>query len=155
MDKLYEVTQSIEIEADPQTAYEVICDYEAYPSWHKHVRKVQVQGRDENGAPNKVHFIFDIAIKKGFQIVLKYDNDDANYHMRCWAVAGDFKEADADYQFRELLTGKTLCTLLVKVNIGMVLPAKITNFLIDKVMFGLLKMIKKEAERRYKCNSSP
>jgi ribosome-associated toxin RatA of RatAB toxin-antitoxin module len=148
MRKEYNTTQTLEINASPEDCYRLICDFEAYPQWFRNVRKVMIDDAGEDGVPRRAHYVFDIAIKQGFQIVLEYEYEDAKCRLNYRSVGGHFKDADGYYQFRRLTTGKTLAEFQVRVYLGVVLPSKITSYLIDEVQKGVLKMMKKELEKK-------
>lgn len=147
MHKEYVTTQNLEINADPLECYRLFCDFENYPSWFKNVRKVTIAEYNKAGRPFRVHYVFDIAIKQGFQIVLEYEYDDERCRLDYRSVGGTFKNADGYYQFRRLTTGKTLSEFHVRVDLGIVLPSRITSYLIDVVQIGVLRMMKSELEK--------
>ena len=49
MGKVYEATQKIKLDADAAVGYRIMCDFEKYPTWWKHVRTVNVLERDDRG----------------------------------------------------------------------------------------------------------
>ena len=147
MRKEYNTTQSLEIIAAPEECYRLLCDFEGYPKWFKNVRKVSITDLGEDGRPLRAHYVFDIAIKQGFQIVLEYGYEDDKCRLNYKSVGGTFSDASGYYQFRRLTTGKTLAEFHVHVGLGVVLPSKITSYLMDVVQVGVLKMMRNELEK--------
>ena len=148
MRKIYHAQQTLEIECDARTCYDVICDFERYPEWFRNVKKVIVKTRNEEGVPKVIHFLFDIAIKKNMQIVLEYDFFPENTMIEFRQVGGDVAQAKGFYKFGNLYTGNTLAVFEVDVDPGMVFPARIVNYLIDVVMKNVLVMLKEYVESK-------
>jgi ribosome-associated toxin RatA of RatAB toxin-antitoxin module len=153
MRKLYELSQSIEIDSTPEECYKLICDFESYPQWFHYVKKATVLKKDELDIPFKAEFICDIIIKEGIQktgyrLVLDYTYDEINHILNYKVVDGDAKDAEGFYQFRKLFSGKTLATFSIKVSLNLLLPSKIVNFLSDYLMKSVLVMIKNAAGKK-------
>jgi uncharacterized membrane protein len=148
MRKQYHVTKGLEIEAPASICYGVMCDITSYPSWFKHIREIIIKDTYDDGRASSAFYLFDIVFKKNIKVLWSYQYDDEQYRLLCRSIGGDFTDTEAVYEFRSLLTGKTLFNFIVTVDFGLVLPAKIINFLIDVVMKDFLVMIKRECERR-------
>lgn len=155
MPKRYNVSRAIEIDADPDVCYALLCDFEHYPSWFKFVRETKILRSDKNGIPNKVMFLCDVAIgqiinKRGFLIVNEYSYDPAKYKLDYKVVDGVVKQAEGYYQFRRLVSGKCLAIFYIDINFGSPLPQQIINFMIEHLMDGVLQMIKSASEKLVK-----
>lgn len=151
----YEVSRALEVDADPEVCYALLCDFEKYPSWFKFVRETKVLRSDEKGIPNKVMFLCDVIIgqivnKRGFLIVNEYKYDPGRYRLDYKVVDGIVKEAEGYYQFRRLVSGKCLAVFFININFGSSLPQKIINYMIEHLMDGVLAMIKTASEKLVK-----
>ncbi len=153
MRKVYEVSQALEIEGDAADCYNLLCDFESYPSWFHYVKAVKILKRDELDIPLRVDFTCDIAIKggiqkKGIKVVNEYAYDQINKKLIYKVVGGDVKQGEGYYQFRQLNSGKTLAVFYVKIDFGIIIPAKLISFMIDTLMKGVLVMIKNGVEKK-------
>ncbi|MCX7678253.1 MAG: SRPBCC family protein [Spirochaetes bacterium] len=151
----YKVSRAIEVDADPEVCYALLCDFEKYPAWFKYVRETKVLRSDEKGIPNKVMFLCDVVVgnivnKRGFLVVNEYEYDHAKYKITYKVVDGIVKEAEGYYQFRRLMSGKCLAVFYIDINFGSPLPQKIINFMIEHLMDGVLAMIKSASEKLVK-----
>ncbi len=57
-------TQTIHIDADPDTILKVIADIDAYPDWISEYKQAEVQERGADGYPKVVRFVMDAGIIK-------------------------------------------------------------------------------------------
>jgi len=146
--KVYEATQKIKLDADAAVGYRIMCDFEKYPTWWKHVRTVNVLERDDRGVAVKVHYVFDIALKQGFKLTQHYTYDDENRVLHFNAVGGDFDKSGGFLRFTN--TGAGVCEVeyYVKVELSMPLAATVLFFLTEKAMKDVLLMLKTEAEKQ-------
>ena len=59
-----ESTQSITVEADPDTIMGVIADFPAYPEWTGAVKEVEIIAEDADGQAEQVRFVIDAGMFK-------------------------------------------------------------------------------------------
>ncbi|TVS86555.1 SRPBCC family protein [Mycobacterium helveticum] len=64
-------TQTIHIDADPDTILKVIADIDAYPDWISEYKQAEVQERGADGYPKVVRFVMDAGIIKD-TLVMSY-----------------------------------------------------------------------------------
>ena len=155
MAKRYEVSRALEVDADPEVCYDLLCNFDNYPSWFKYVRESKVVKKDEGGTATKVMFICDIIVsqivsKKGFMVVNKYSYERDKYKLNYRVVDGIVTDAEGYYQFRRLNSGRCLAVFYININFGSPLPQKIINYLIEHLMDGVLGMIKATSEKLVK-----
>jgi ribosome-associated toxin RatA of RatAB toxin-antitoxin module len=155
----YEVSRALEVDADPEVCYALMCDFDTYPSWFTYVRETRVLRKDEKGVPNKIMFLCDVVVgqivnKRGFLLVNEYKYDPSRYRLEYRVVDGIVKEAEGYYQFRRLVSGKSLAVFYININFGSPLPQKIINYMIEHLMDGVLGMIKTASEKLVKGTSA-
>jgi ribosome-associated toxin RatA of RatAB toxin-antitoxin module len=154
MAKRYEVSRALEVDADPEVCYDLLCEFENYPDWFKFVRESKVLKKDDNGTPVKAMFVCDIITKvvskRGFLVVNEYGYERDKYKLTYRVVDGIVNEAAGYYQFRRLNSGRCLAVFHVNINFGAPLPQKIVNYLMETLMDGVLAMIKKKSEKLVK-----
>lgn len=148
MRKIFEIKQQLDINAEPEVCYRMMCEFHEYPKWHKYVRNVKIIGVDKARAPTVVDFDFHILGRKMFKTVLEYDYNSKNNRLGYRAVGGDFQEAEGYYHFRRTGPGKSRGEFYIKISFPTFIPLKIANFLIDKVMKGVLVMLKTAVEKK-------
>jgi ribosome-associated toxin RatA of RatAB toxin-antitoxin module len=155
MAKRYEVSRALEVDADPEVCYELLCDFENYPSWFKYVRESKILKKDESGVAVKAMFVCDIIVsqilsKKGFIVVNEYTYERDKYKLSYRVVDGIVSDAEGYYQFRRLNSGRCLAVFYINIDFGSALPQKIINYLIEHLMDGVLGMIKTASEKLVK-----
>lgn len=94
------VASEIEVEAPSERVFEVLCDFEAYPSWTKSIREATVLEKDENGRATKVEFRVAPGPLPHMRYVLHY-----NYPPNAIAwdyVEGDLKDIRGSYALEDL-----------------------------------------------------
>ena len=64
-------TQTIHIEADPDTILKVIADIDSYPQWISEYKEAEVQERGADGYPKVVRFVMDAGVIKD-TLVMSY-----------------------------------------------------------------------------------
>lgn len=150
MRRLYEVSKAIEIAAPPGDCYRTICDFTSYHRWCPFVAGQTVTAADEaTGLATRVAYDVRIMLPKLFKLVLEYAYQPQQFRLDYRATGGDVTSAAGSYQYRLLQTGGSLLTFTVTVDFGMIMPAKISNYLIDRVLVQFLESIRDESVRRY------
>ncbi|HEY3996641.1 MAG TPA: SRPBCC family protein [Mycobacterium sp.] len=62
-------TQTIYIEADPDTVMQVIADIDSYPEWISEYKEAEVQEKDADGNPKVARLVLDAAVLKDTMIM--------------------------------------------------------------------------------------
>ncbi len=149
MRKEFDITRSIEIAVGVDACYEMILDFERYGDWCPFVKGVKILARDEKtGIPYKASFDLKFVIPKIIRLVLNYAYDREKYRLEYSASGGDVENAVGSYQYRPLVNDRTLLVFNVKIDFGIAVPPKISNYLIDKVMNEYLESIRGGCESR-------
>ncbi len=147
----YEVSRALEVNADPEVCYGLMCDFEKYPEWFKYVRETKILKKDERDAPIKVMFLCDIITKavskKGFLVVNEYVYDPVKYRLLYRVVDGIVNDARGDFQFRRLNSGRCLAEFNITIYFGASLPQKVAAYLTESLMDSVLIMIKRASEK--------
>ncbi|GFG68167.1 hypothetical protein MKUB_56570 [Mycobacterium kubicae] len=124
-------TQTIYIEADPDTVLEVIADIESYPDWISEYKEAEVQERDADGYPKTVRFVMDAGVIKD-TMVMSYQWP-ADRKSLSWTLVSSslLKSLDGTYSLAAKNSGTEVTYQLT---VDLAVP-----------MIGLLK---RKAERR-------
>ncbi len=149
MRKEFDITRSIEIGADVDACYAMILDFERYGDWCPFVKGVKILARDEkSGVPYRASYDLKFVIPKIIRLVLIYTYDREKFRLEYSSNGGDVENAVGSYQYRPLVNDRTLLVFNVKIDFGIAVPPKISNYLIDKVMIEYLESIKAGCESR-------
>lgn len=62
-------TQTIYIEADPDTVMQVIADIDSYPEWISEYKEAEVQEKDADGNPKTARLVLDAAVLKDTMVM--------------------------------------------------------------------------------------
>ena len=128
------------IQAAPSVIMDVIADFPAYPTWAKGVQEARVEGSNDSGRANLVHFMLDVApIKDEYTLSYSWDQD----NLVSWTlVQGNIlKSLEGSYSLREVDDVSTEVTyrLALDVSIPLIgmLKRKGEKLLIETALKGL------------------
>jgi len=62
-------TQTIYIDADPETVMQVIADIDSYPEWISEYKEAEVQEKDADGNPKTARLVLDAAVLKDTMVM--------------------------------------------------------------------------------------
>ncbi|WP_244927534.1 SRPBCC family protein [Nocardioides sp. W7] len=139
-----QTTSSIVIDAAPAAVMAVIADFEAYPTWAKGMKTVEVTVPGADGRAEQVFFALDVSpIKDEYTLAYTWDGD---REVTWTLVEGKMLRAlDGAYVLRDLGNGSTEVTyrLALDVSIPLIgmLKRKGEKILIDTALKGLKKRV--------------
>lgn len=142
-----QTTSSIVIDAAPADVMAVIADFEAYPTWAKGMKTVEVTVPGADGRAEQVFFALDVSpIKDEYTLAYTWDDD---REVTWTLVEGKMLRAlDGAYVLRDLGDGSTEVTyrLALDVSIPLIgmLKRKGEKILIDTALKGLKKRVEQQ-----------
>jgi uncharacterized membrane protein len=140
------VRETIHIDADLGTVYDVVGDYESYPQWLEEFREVEVLETREDGWAERVRYVLS-STGLTLTMVLAYTYADDRVDWRL--VEGDMMtKNDGAYIMVDNGDGSTELTYELEVETSVPLPSMIRKRIAQKTVTGSLKAIKARAERR-------
>jgi ribosome-associated toxin RatA of RatAB toxin-antitoxin module len=93
-----QATQRMTISASPERCYEVLLDFESYPTWARDLKSATVLERDEQGRGTVVAFRA-AAMGRSTSYTLRYDHSDAPRVLPWQLVEGDImRRLDGSYE---------------------------------------------------------
>ena len=124
-------TQTIHIEADPDTVLQVIADIDSYPEWISEYKEAEVQERGADGYPKTVRFVMDAGVIKD-TLVMSYQWP-ADRHSLSWTLVSSslLRSLEGSYRLAPKGSGTDVT---YELSVDLAIP-----------MLGLLK---RKAERR-------
>lgn len=140
------VSDSITVQADPDTVMDVIADFEAYPEWQDEIKNVEVLETDDDGWGTKVRFEVDAKVLS-MRYVLGYTYGDNQMHWTL--VEGDqLRKIDGSYLLHDQGDGTTLVTYDLEVVPAISLPKMLRRKAAQRIVDGALKGMKRRVESR-------
>jgi uncharacterized membrane protein len=116
-----QATQHMHIEAPLERIWDVLTDFEAYPTWARDLKEATVLQHDEEGRASLVRFRA-AAMGRSTTYTLAYEWDDAPQRLPWKLVSGDIQKVlDGAYEFRETDSG-TDVTYHLRVDLAIPLP---------------------------------
>ncbi|MEI5673706.1 MULTISPECIES: SRPBCC family protein [Nocardioides] len=142
-----QTTSSIVIDAAPAAVMAVIADFDAYPTWAKGMKTVEVTVPGADGRAEQVYFALDVSpIKDEYTLAYTWDGD---REVTWTLVEGKMLRAlDGAYVLRDRGDGSTEVTyrLALDVSIPLIgmLKRKGEKILIDTALKGLKKRVEQQ-----------
>lgn len=136
-------SQSILIDADPKTVFDVVADFESYPQYLPETKEVVVE--EKKGTTVVVSFTINVI--KTVRYTLKFKLQSPK--KLSWSlVKGDlFKANDGSWTLEAVNGGqRTKATYAVDVDMGLFVPGAITKMLVGSNLPKMLARVKERAE---------
>jgi ribosome-associated toxin RatA of RatAB toxin-antitoxin module len=139
-------TESIVVNASPQAVYDVVVDFEDYPSWVQDLKSVTVLSRDEAGRASEVEFRA-AAFGRSSTYSLRYDYSAAPGALSWTQVHSDLTtKLDGSYRFEES-AGGCLVRYELEVDLMVPIPGFIKSRAASRIQTQALRELKARAER--------
>ena len=136
--------QSIDIEATPEQVWDLITDFESYPSFVPNQTGARLLSKGEGRW--RVEFELSIARKLRYTLDLTGERGKG---LRWTLVEGDMmKGNEGGWHLTPLPDGRTRATYEISVELKGFVPASVTNLLVQQTLPKNLEAFKAEAERR-------
>lgn len=145
------LTDSIVIDAGPDSIMETLLGFESYPDWMTGIESIEVLERDGKKRGTRVRYRVDAVVTK-IEYVLRYSYKEKENRIEIGYVEGDLEDVDSWYLLEPLDEGRTEVTYHydVRYSIPRALRGPLAKRLlkqVDKrVMNSALKDLKKRVE---------
>jgi uncharacterized membrane protein len=138
------VASEIEIDARTSRVFDVLCDFEAYPSWARSIREATVLEKDEDGRATKVEFHVAPGPLPQMRYILHYAYPD---DAIAWDyVEGDLRDIRGSYALEDL-DGRTKVTYNLAIDPGKLpLPGFVKARAAREITRVALKELKRHVE---------
>jgi ribosome-associated toxin RatA of RatAB toxin-antitoxin module len=129
--------------ATADEVFDVVADFDDYPSWSSNVIEANVLETGDDGRASVVEFLTDAKVRK-IRYVLRYHWEPP---ARIWweYVEGDAKSVDGEYEL-EPVDGGISITYRLAIDPGTFMPGPVKKILVESVMKGSVKDLKKRVE---------
>jgi ribosome-associated toxin RatA of RatAB toxin-antitoxin module len=133
---------TLEIDASPETLYDVAADVAAYPEWASGVKEVEVVARDAEGRVDRARFVLEGFVKE-IEYVLKYTHDRPNALTWVAEESDDLKMLEGSYQFDLAETGATEVVYSLTVEPKFIIPGFIRRQAEKQIVTTALRGLRK------------
>jgi uncharacterized membrane protein len=119
-----QATQQMVVNASPQRTWDVLTDFDDYPTWAADLKSVEVVARDGDGRPLEVAYRV-AAMGRSTSYTLRYDYGEAPRVLAWRQVRGDItRKLDGSYVLAPVDgdTDRTLVTYHLEVDLVLPLP---------------------------------
>jgi uncharacterized membrane protein len=119
-----QATQQVVVNASPQRTWDVLTDFDDYPTWAADLKSVEVVARDGGGRPLEVAYRV-AAMGRSTSYTLRYDYSQAPHVLAWRQIRGDItRKLDGSYELEPADgdTDRTLVTYHLEVDLVLPLP---------------------------------
>ena len=103
------LTDSIEVNADPETVMGVILEYEKYPEWMTNIKEIEVLERDGEQRGTKVKLKAKTVFTE-INLVVRTSYDPGGNRLDSEVIEGDVRDCRASYNLEPLDNHRTRVT---------------------------------------------
>lgn len=132
----------MEIDASPETLYDVAADVAAYPQWASGVKQVEVLDVDAEGRVDRARFVLEGFVKE-ITYVLKYTHDRPNSLSWVAEESDDLKMLEGSYQFDETENGATEVVYSLTVDPKFMMPGFVRRQAEKQIVTTALRGLRK------------
>ena len=132
----------LEIDASPETLYDVAADVAAYPQWASGVKQVEVLDVDAEGRVDRARFVLEGFVKE-ITYVLKYTHDRPNTLSWTAEESDDLKMLEGSYQFDETEAGATEVVYSLTVDPKFLMPGFVRRQAEKQIVTTALRGLRK------------
>jgi ribosome-associated toxin RatA of RatAB toxin-antitoxin module len=137
----------LEIDASPETLYDVAADVAAYPEWASGVKQVEVLDVDAEGRVDRARFVLEGFVKE-ITYVLKYTHDRPNTLSWTAEESDDLKMLEGSYQFDETEAGATEVVYSLTVDPKFLMPGFVRRQAEKQIVTTALRGLRKRVAAR-------
>jgi uncharacterized protein YndB with AHSA1/START domain len=144
-----QATQTMEIGASPERIFEVLTDFDAYPTWARDLKGVVVEALDDDGRAREVTYRA-AAMGRSTNYTLRYDYEDAEPRRMIWQlVRGDImRRLDGSYTLESIegRSDRTRVTYHLAVDLVVPLPGFVKRRAESKIINNALRELRSHLE---------
>ncbi|HEX5366068.1 MAG TPA: SRPBCC family protein [Acidimicrobiales bacterium] len=143
-----EATQQVVVGASPRRTWQVLTDFDAYPTWATDLKAAHVVARDAEGRPVEVDFRA-AAMGRSTSYRLRYDYEGAPRVLAWKLVQGDItRRLDGSYTLEpvEGSPDRTLVTYHLEVDLVMPLPGFVKRRAESRIVSTALRALRARVE---------
>jgi carbon monoxide dehydrogenase subunit G len=143
-------SESLVVNADVDTVWETLLDFESYPEWMSGVDEIEVLAEDEEGLATEVRYRVDAVVMK-LNYVLTYSYDEDGLKIEIGYKEGDLDDVNASYTFEPVDDESTKVTYLFDVAYS--LPKGLRGPVVKRMLKQVDKRVMKSALKDLKSRA--
>ena len=140
-------TESITVNASPETIYAVVTDFEHYADWVSDLKRIEVVTRDDQGRALEVEFRA-AAFGRSTTYTLHYDYARAPSELNWRQIQGDLTETLNGRYLFEAIGDETKVTYDLEVELLVPIPTFIKSRAAYRIQTQALRELKAQAEQQ-------
>jgi len=140
-------TESITVNASPETIYAVVTDFEHYADWVSDLKRIEVVTRDDQGRALEVEFRA-AAFGRSTMYTLRYDYAKAPSELTWRQIQGDLTETLNGRYLFEAIGDETKVTYDLEVELLVPIPTFIKSRAAYRIQTQALRELKAQAEQQ-------
>jgi len=133
---------TLEVDASPETLYDVAADVAAYPEWASGVKEVEVLNVDAEGRVDRARFVLEGFVKE-IEYVLKYHHDRPKLLSWVAEESDDLRMLEGSYQFGPAEGGGTEVVYTLTVEPKFIIPGFIRRQAEKQIVTTALRGLRK------------
>jgi ribosome-associated toxin RatA of RatAB toxin-antitoxin module len=133
---------TLEIDASPETLYDVAADVAAYPEWASGVKEVEILALDSDGRVDRARFVLEGFVKE-IEYVLKYSHDRPNNLSWVAEESDDLEMLEGSYQFSKSDSEATEVVYSLTVEPKFIIPGFIRRQAEKQIVSSALRGLRK------------
>jgi uncharacterized membrane protein len=144
-----QATQRTVIDASPARVWEVLTDFDAYPTWARDLKSAEVVARDDEGRPRDVAFRA-AAMGRSTSYTLRYDYGGAPKVLAWQLLEGDItRKLDGSYELVPVDADpeRTQVVYHLEVDLVVPLPGFVKRRAEGRIMSAALRHLRDHLER--------
>ena len=142
-----QTTQQIRIDAPLSQIWQVLTDFEGYPTWARDIKEVVVVDRDDEGRATAVRFRA-AAMGRSTSYTLRYDWDDSPGCLPWELIEGDLMRVlDGAYELTEVDASTTDVSYHLRIELAGPLPGFVKRRAEARIVGTALRELRAHVER--------
>jgi ribosome-associated toxin RatA of RatAB toxin-antitoxin module len=143
-----QTTQHMVVGASPERTWDVLTDFEDYPTWAQDLKSAEIVDRDEEGRPRDVAFRA-AAMGRSTSYTLRYDYSQAPHVLAWRLVRGDItRKLDGSYELAPVDgdPDRTAITYHLEVDLLVPLPGFVKRRAESRLLATALRQLRSHLE---------
>jgi ribosome-associated toxin RatA of RatAB toxin-antitoxin module len=143
-----QTTQHMVVGASPERTWDVLTDFEDYPTWAQDLKSAEIVDRDEEGRPRDVAFRA-AAMGRSTTYTLRYDYSQAPHVLAWRLVRGDItRKLDGSYELAPVDgdPDRTAITYHLEVDLLVPLPGFVKRRAESRLLATALRQLRSHLE---------
>ena len=149
----FSAAHSVSIEADAETCYRLLAEFERYPEWVSVMENAKSLDRYPDGRSRRVEFLANVYFRK-VRTLLDYSYDDRNYCLSWVSAGGDFLSVTGRYYFKPQGPARCGATYELTMCLDFPVPNRVMSYFSRIVMRRSMRDFKRFVEQQARAKKA-